>query len=580
MSRPGPEERLSAAQAVLERGNARSATRELSRARLDFLAQGDLSGLTELLAVARELPTGTPREKRAHHRLVYEAEQDIAFLSRRAALTKERSRSATSSRRMNSGAVRKNKALIATLGLLALAVAVPWLILFLAGLVGIVACVRLLWKRDSLGMAFVLQALVFPVVGGLAYGIVLLAQSSLFVGPGPDPRWVNAVARIGVALWGAGLGAIIVVHIRRGGRTPVLVPVACLATFLVALAVGATAFGPRKVVTRAPLPGERNELARLGLIAYERGNDIWVVRADGTGARAITSDRAEDTWPVWSPDGTRLAFMRSPKNRPTEIVVVAIDGRKIRRLATIKRGINPTWSPDGRQIAFEQERGETNAAIEIAETSSGRVQRTLSSGDAVYEPAWSPDGSWIAFVRSGDLVVVHPDGSSLHALVRGRAGFGLSDLAWSPDGDRIAFVAQNGEEPGEVDSVTLDGERVRLAPTKGHLSQFTETPSWSPDGDNVLFTTWYAWELGSDFAIMKARAYGGGADTLVDQGGYDAWPTWAQDGSWIAFVSARDTEADGQDLYVMRANGKDVRRLTFTAAITENDPAWQPRRAS
>jgi Tol biopolymer transport system component len=61
--------------------------------------------------------------------------------------------------------------------------------------------------------------------------------------------------------------------------------------------------------------------------------------------------------------------------------------------------------------------------------------------------------------------------------------------------------------------------------------------------------------------------------THLTSGGDNRWPTWSPDGRWIAFVSDRD-EPHGE-LYIVRADGSDIRRLTSNA-VAESMPDWSP----
>ena len=74
--------------------------------------------------------------------------------------------------------------------------------------------------------------------------------------------------------------------------------------------------------------------------------------ADGSNVRRLTSHRAMDYWPVWSPDGKRLAFT-SNRDGNYEIYVMNADGTGLRNLTRHRGQDNyATWSPDGKRLAF------------------------------------------------------------------------------------------------------------------------------------------------------------------------------------------------------------------------------------
>jgi Tol biopolymer transport system component len=89
--------------------------------------------------------------------------------------------------------------------------------------------------------------------------------------------------------------------------------------------------------------------------------DLWTVRPDGTDLVQLTDDEATDTFPSWSPDGSRIAFQRNEDlddpDYPYDVYVMNADGTDLRRV-TVWPGFDgmPVWSPDGRFLAFSSDR--------------------------------------------------------------------------------------------------------------------------------------------------------------------------------------------------------------------------------
>lgn len=228
---------------------------------------------------------------------------------------------------------------------------------------------------------------------------------------------------------------------------------------------------------------EPRSIGARAAIAFTQGRALLVMRPDGTGVRTLVAGRrlnASD--PVWSPDGSRIAFFRSDIEE-TGIYVVGRDGRGLRRLGS---GWSPSWSPDGSRIAFGDGPGQTSAIFTMRADGSDRRQLTRPRVVFDSSPDWSPDGRRIAFVRDNDrLAFVHvmkADGSNRFRLVRGGAP------RWSPDGRRLAFVAG---DRGGVSVMDADGRRLRrLATTPRYLRQLEThdgSPTWSPDGRRLAF---------------------------------------------------------------------------------------------
>ncbi|MEJ2150437.1 MAG: hypothetical protein P8Z40_13290, partial [Chloroflexota bacterium] len=116
-----------------------------------------------------------------------------------------------------------------------------------------------------------------------------------------------------------------------------------------------------------------------------------------------TPDRNE-YYPVWSPDGSRIAFVASGEDDIQTASVIDVDGGNLVQLTNGKsRDRHLRWSPDGQQIAFEsqvdygtEERSAINIDIFIAQARGGRLRRMMFAGNDDKWPTWSADGSQIA----------------------------------------------------------------------------------------------------------------------------------------------------------------------------------------
>jgi hypothetical protein len=97
------------------------------------------------------------------------------------------------------------------------------------------------------------------------------------------------------------------------------------------------------------------------IVFSDETNDIWTMHADGTHVLKITSARAMEFDPTWSPDGTRIAYRhQSGDDQTTEIFVMNADGSGQRNLTRNDvADWGPDWSPDGSSIAFNSAMGGT-----------------------------------------------------------------------------------------------------------------------------------------------------------------------------------------------------------------------------
>jgi Tol biopolymer transport system component len=162
-------------------------------------------------------------------------------------------------------------------------------------------------------------------------------------------------------------------------------------------------------------------------------SDIYIARADGTGARRLTFDGGGNSQPVWSPDGRRILFT-SDLGGPYQVWAMSSDGSGQRPLTSVSQNGSPDWSPDGSQIVFNSERdypgGYAGAVYLMA--ADGSAQRRLVDGGV--RPNWSRDGKWIAFEKGSgegiEIYAIHPNGSGLTRLTSD--GANKWDPAWAP----------------------------------------------------------------------------------------------------------------------------------------------------
>jgi TolB protein len=228
-------------------------------------------------------------------------------------------------------------------------------------------------------------------------------------------------------------------------------------------------------------------------IAYVDGQNLrlMVVNADGTGLRALAGSVSEDfPTPSWSPDGTRLTFVRGEVE--SRISIVGADGRGLRTVKRVRldssEGGAPKWSPDGQRIAFVHAARDQFAVYTIGPDGTGlrRFDR------CAFEPAWSPDGRMLAcwgyrFGQRGRVFgairLVAVDGSSNRPIDRTRTRASLHDLTWSPDGTKLAYVRTENKRES-LYTIDANGQGKRRLGS----SQLILPPiAWSPDGARIAF---------------------------------------------------------------------------------------------
>jgi TolB protein len=214
----------------------------------------------------------------------------------------------------------------------------------------------------------------------------------------------------------------------------------------------------------------------------------YLARADGGALQRLTDNRAEDRFPVWSPDGSRIAFV-SDRGGDEDVWVMRADGSGARVLTRDRAAGGrpgpadgaPAWSPDGARIAFTSDRGGGAPEIHVMRADGGARRRLTRTAPTVTDttPAWSPDGRLIAFgsdrvgLFNTEIYVMDADGGDQRRLTRRP---GSDDLLprFSPDGLRIVFSA-SGRAGERVVVMGADGSRPR-AVLQGAEASFRPRP--------------------------------------------------------------------------------------------------------
>jgi Tol biopolymer transport system component len=168
-----------------------------------------------------------------------------------------------------------------------------------------------------------------------------------------------------------------------------------------------------------------------------------------------------------------------------------------------------------------------------------------------------------------DLYVVNADGSGFTQLTSGAAA--EFDPSWSPDGHAITYRHQAADE-STADIHVLDLVTGRSSNVSGTDENPDWGPAWSPAGDEIAWNTAAHTTVGFDLGLVRPD----GSDRReVRANVWVEYPAWSPDGSQIAFMSQIADEGDQYDIFVMNADGSNVRRLTNNRAI-DGWPTWSP----
>ena len=260
-----------------------------------------------------------------------------------------------------------------------------------------------------------------------------------------------------------------------------------------ASAVKSTVFTfPDPVATPTPTPVPGASAQAMAFVRQVSGNgaDIFLANADGTGAVNFTSNEGDDTDPVWSPDGTKLAYTcrRNPDGSvggPRRVCVRNADGMGFTVLSqTPSDDFSPAWSPDGKKLAFGSNvPGNDYVSVYTINADGTNRYPFNSSFLGTGYPDWSPDGQWIAYGNVQSIWVQRTFGGT---ALRVTTGYGDMRPRFSPDGKKIVFQSSRDGQ-AEIYLVTVDGTGVLLRLTTNPAAD--TAPAWSPDGSKIIFTS-------------------------------------------------------------------------------------------
>lgn len=307
---------------------------------------------------------------------------------------------------------------------------------------------------------------------------------------------------------------------------------------------------------------------------------VFLHRVGEAQPHRLTSTNAEEFRPVFSPDGTQIAFLRGATPNHFQLIKRRLsDGAEINlgEFTFYSLGLGSPaldWSPNSKEfLVSDQPTSSSPVHLDIVNASTGKTTPLTqpvygTSGD--FEAKFSPDGTVIAFRRGGlgDLYTVTVMGESSVPLRRlTNDSIGVRGISWSSDGRSLLFGRRGKNGKYALWKIGADGGT--LTPFSALDVQSTD-PATSRDGRFIAFER-------HDLVINLAEqslAFPGHKTYLSPSNEIDGAPSFSPNGRSLAFMSTR---GGSNEIWLQSNEGGSLKQIThFDGERMPIGANWSP----
>jgi dipeptidyl aminopeptidase/acylaminoacyl peptidase len=269
-------------------------------------------------------------------------------------------------------------------------------------------------------------------------------------------------------------------------------------------------------------------------------SNLWIIDVDGARARELTGGAHNDSSPVWSPDGKRIAFL-SDRDGTEQLYVMWLDTREMAQLTRLERGPNNIdWSPDGKYIAFTSSVPDNDPILPVKLPEKPRGAEWARPAVVVDRLQWASDGRGPLPKANTHVFVIDATlGGTPRQITSGK--YNHSGFDWASDG-RTIYVS--GIRKPEAEYLRNDSEIYAVDPATLEIKQLTDrkgpdtNPETSPNGNWIAYAGYddkmYTNHIGSLYLMDKQ---GGGKRLLAtDLLSSPQNLSWAADSSGVYFT--------------------------------------------
>ena len=276
----------------------------------------------------------------------------------------------------------------------------------------------------------------------------------------------------------------------------------------------------------------------------DKQTDIYVLDFDDLSISPLIKNSGVEEWPVWSPDGTKLAYY-STESGDSEIYTANYDGTGQKRL-TNSPGVDedPEWSPDGKKIVFQSARGSKGSNLYVM-SADGTDVKALTTGDKIKSvPRWSPRGGEILYSTNEfwpgwDIVLFDIPTSKSKALTSGYRSY--CRAAWHPSGGSFVFSYGAGDSIDIYEQEKGEGQPVALITRPGR----DYDAIWDDKGEKLFFVS-ESEESKGDFQIFVYIKATKETNQITSGEGFARYLSWTPHSSIATLEKKRRIAAKAQ----------------------------------
>lgn len=267
---------------------------------------------------------------------------------------------------------------------------------------------------------------------------------------------------------------------------------------------------------------------------------LWITTVDGSRIRELTGDTYSARNPVWSPDGTRIAFI-ADRDGTNQLFVLFVDKGEIAQLTHLDREpADLHWSPDGKRILFSTLVPDNDSALPIKLPELPKGAQPAKPATVIDRISWAEDG--IGPLPKGKEQIFVVDavlGGTPQRLTDGKYSYETPE--WSSDGSKIYVSCIPKDDPeferGNSEIFVVDLKSGAMTPLTDRVGP-DNNPKPSPDGKRIAYTGFDHQKLSfhlSSLYVMDAD----GTNKKLWVGNLPSSPaglTWAKDGSGLYYM--------------------------------------------